>query len=48
MLGTVVGLTAIVWGEIRAGNYSPVYGLAIAAAGFPVFRLWKTYGRARL
>ena len=48
ILGTLIGLTAIVWGEIMAGNYSPVYGLAIAAAGFPVFRLWKNVGRARL
>ncbi len=29
------------WGEIEVGNYSPVYGLAIAAAGFPVYHLWK-------
>jgi APA family basic amino acid/polyamine antiporter len=39
--GTLVGLTAIVWGEIKVGNYSPVYGLGIALAGFPVFRVWK-------
>jgi APA family basic amino acid/polyamine antiporter len=49
MIGTLIGLTAIVWGEIMAGNYSPVYGLAIAGAGFPVFRLWKnSNGRAQL
>ena len=41
VLGTVVGVTAIVWGEIQAGNYSPLYGLFIAAAGFPVHHLWK-------
>jgi APA family basic amino acid/polyamine antiporter len=41
VIGTFVGLSAIVWGEIEAGNYSPVYGLAIAAAGFPVYHLWK-------
>ena len=40
LLGTVIGLTAIVWGEIEAGNYSPIYGLCIAAAGFPVHRVW--------
>jgi APA family basic amino acid/polyamine antiporter len=40
VIGTAVGLTAIVWGEITVGNYSPLYGLAIAAAGFPVHRLW--------
>lgn len=41
VIGTLIGLTAIVWGEITAGNYSPLYGLAIAAAGFPVHHLWK-------
>ena len=41
VLGTVVGVTAIVWGEIQAGNYSPIYGLCIAAAGFPVHRVWR-------
>jgi APA family basic amino acid/polyamine antiporter len=44
--GTVVGLSAIVWGQIRAGNYSPVYGLGIAAAGFPVHYLWKRFTRS--
>lgn len=41
VLGTVIGVTAIVWGEIQAGNYSPIYGLCIAAAGFPVHQVWK-------
>ena len=41
VVGTVLGVTAIVWGEIQAGNYSPIYGLCIAAAGFPVHRVWK-------
>jgi basic amino acid/polyamine antiporter, APA family len=41
VVGTLVGLTAIVWGEITVGNYSPLYGLAIAAAGFPAYHLWK-------
>jgi amino acid transporter len=41
VIGTAVGLSAIVWGEFRAGNYSPVVGLLIAAAGFPVHRAWK-------
>jgi basic amino acid/polyamine antiporter, APA family len=45
ILGTIVGLSAIVWGEIKVGNYSPVYGLAIAAAGFPVHHLWKRLKR---
>lgn len=40
VVGTVIGVTAIVWGEIDAGNYSPIYGLGIAAAGFPVHQVW--------
>ena len=43
VLGTVVGVTAIVWGEIQARNYSPIYGLLIAAAGFPVHHVWKRW-----
>jgi len=44
--GTVVGVSAIVWGQIQVGNVSPVYGLAIAAAGFPVHHLWKRLKRS--
>jgi basic amino acid/polyamine antiporter, APA family len=44
--GTVVGLSAIVWGEIQVGNFSPIYGLAIAVAGFPVHHLWKRLQRS--
>ena len=47
VLGTVVGLSAIVWGQIQVGNYSPIYGLGIAAAGFPVYHLWKRLPRSR-
>jgi basic amino acid/polyamine antiporter, APA family len=46
MLGTVVGLSAIVWGQIQVHNFSPVYGLGIAAAGFPVHQLWKRLKRS--
>ena len=45
VVGTVVGVSAIVWGEIQVGNFSPIYGLAIAAAGFPVHHLWKRLER---
>jgi len=45
LVGTVVGLSAIVWGQIQVGNYAPIYGLAIAAAGFPVHHLWKRLKR---
>jgi len=41
--GTVVGLTAIVWGQIQVGNFAPIYGLGIAAAGFPVHHVWKRF-----
>src|SRR5206468_11349586 len=27
VVGTVVGLSAIVWGQIQVGNFSPMYGL---------------------
>jgi APA family basic amino acid/polyamine antiporter len=40
IIGTVVGLSAIVWGQIQVGNFSPIYGLLIAAAGFPIYQLW--------
>jgi amino acid transporter len=45
VVGTVVGVSAIVWGQIQVGNYSPIYGLLIAAAGFPVHHLWKRLRR---
>jgi len=44
--GTVVGLSAIVWGALQAGNVSPIYGLGIAVAGFPVYYLWKRLQRS--
>jgi len=45
--GTIIGLTAIVWGQINVGNYSPIYGLLIAAAGFPMYHLWQRLKRSR-
>jgi amino acid transporter len=45
--GTVIGLSAIVWGQIQVHNFSPIYGLAIAAAGFPVHHLWTRFKRER-
>jgi basic amino acid/polyamine antiporter, APA family len=44
--GTVVGLSAIVWGALQAGNVSPIYGLGIAVAGFPVHYVWKRLQRS--
>ena len=46
LLGTVIGLSAIVWGQIQVGNFAPIYGLAIAVAGFPVYQLWKRLQRS--
>ena len=45
VVGTLVGLSAIVWGQIQVGNFSPIYGLGIALAGFPVHHLWKRLKR---
>jgi amino acid transporter len=44
--GTVVGLSAIVWGALQAGNVSPIYGLGIAIGGFPVYYVWKRLQRS--
>jgi len=47
VVGTVVGVSAIVWGEFQVGNFSPMYGLGIALAGFPVHHLWKRLKRTQ-
>lgn len=47
VIGTVVGLSAIVWGQVQVRNFSPIYGLLIAAAGFPVYHLWKRLERSQ-
>ncbi|MBV8880676.1 MAG: amino acid permease [Planctomycetaceae bacterium] len=41
LLGTAAGLGAIVWGEWKAGNRSPVIGLLLSGLGFPVYAVWK-------
>ena len=46
VVGTIAGLTAIVWGQINVGNFSPIYGLGIAAAGFPIYHLWQRMKRS--
>ena len=46
VIGTVVGLSAIVWGQIQVSNFSPLYGLGLALAGFPVHHLWKRLQRS--
>jgi amino acid transporter len=44
--GAAAGLAAIVAGEIDrpVPNYSPLWGLVIAGAGFPVYALWRRLG----
>jgi basic amino acid/polyamine antiporter, APA family len=43
VFGTAAGLLAIVWGSVAqaAPDYSPLWGLLIAVAGFPVYSLWR-------
>jgi amino acid transporter/beta-glucanase (GH16 family) len=43
LAGTSAGLVAIVGGEIDrpSPNYSPLWGLLIAVAGFPVYWAWR-------
>jgi len=43
LVGTSAGLVAIVGGEIgrTVPNYSPLWGLLIAGAGFPVYWAWR-------
>jgi APA family basic amino acid/polyamine antiporter len=43
VVGTLVGLATIVWGEWSDGNRSPVVGLLIAAAGFPVYAVYRRW-----
>lgn len=47
IVGTVVGLVAIVRGEIDKAvpNYSPLYGLVLAACGWPVYWIWRRLAR---
>ena len=43
LAGTLAGLVAIVGGELGrpVPNYAPLWGLLLAAAGFPVYRIWR-------
>ena len=47
LVGTLVGLVAIVRGELDQAtpNWAPVFGLLLAAAGFPVYALWRRGAR---
>ena len=39
--GTLCGLGAIIWSSCSKGDFSPLVGLTIVLAGFPVYRLWR-------
>jgi APA family basic amino acid/polyamine antiporter len=41
VVGTLFGLGTIVWAEWLDGNRSPVFGLLIAAAGFPLHAVYR-------
>jgi APA family basic amino acid/polyamine antiporter len=45
VLGTAVGLATIVWGEWQNNNLSPIWGLLIAGAGFPVYGIYRKLAR---
>jgi basic amino acid/polyamine antiporter, APA family len=38
--GTALGLSALLWSALSRGDFSPLVGLGIAAAGYPVYRVW--------
>jgi APA family basic amino acid/polyamine antiporter len=48
VVGTSFGLGAIVWAEWTRGNRSPVIGLLIAAAGFPLHAVYRRLAARRL
>ncbi len=41
LAGTTAGLGAILWSACARGDYSPLFGLGIMAAGFPAYALWR-------
>jgi amino acid transporter len=43
--GTAAGLAVIVGNSFARGDYAPLAGLAIVAAGFPVYWIWRRYSR---
>ncbi len=47
VVGTTVGLAAIVWSRLRDGKWAPVIGLAIALSGLPLHALWRVTKQRR-
>jgi amino acid transporter len=45
LVGTTIGLGAIVWGKWVSDDRSPVYGLLLSVVGFPVYWIWKRVTR---
>jgi amino acid transporter len=41
LVGTTLGLGAIVWSRIADHDWSPVWGLLISLAGYPVYWIWR-------
>ena len=41
LAGTIAGLAAVLWSSCSKGDYAPLVGLGIVAAGFPVYALWR-------
>jgi APA family basic amino acid/polyamine antiporter len=41
LMGTTLGLGAVLWSACSRGDYSPLLGLGIVAAGFPMYALWR-------
>jgi len=44
LVGTTLGLAAIVWSRIDDHDWSPVWGLLISLAGYPVYWVWRWIG----
>jgi amino acid transporter len=42
--GTAWGLGAILWSALSQGDYSPLFGIGLVGAGFPVYFLWRARG----
>lgn len=41
VVGTTAGIAAILWSSCSHGDYSPLFGVGIILAGFPVYHLWR-------